>query len=180
MIKNAIVIMTTNIGADLIKRQSSLGFTLDVDANLADQLAYDEMHKKLMEALKRTLRPEFINRLDSVIVFRALNLEDIREIVRLEIAKVGERLSEYQLTIEPAASALEHLAEIGFDPEMGARPVRRVIQQEVEEQLSDAILAETFKAGDTVVIDLIESVNEDGEPVKRLELRKKEMVPTPA
>lgn len=178
--KNAIVIMTTNIGADLIKRQSSLGFTLDVDANLADQLAYDEMHKKLMEALKRTLRPEFINRLDSVIVFRALNLDDIREIVRLEIAKVGERLSEYQLTIEPTVGALEHLAEIGFDPEMGARPVRRVIQQEVEEQLSDAILAETFKAGDTVVIDLIESVNEDGEPVKRLELRKKEMMPTPA
>ena len=178
--RNAIIIMTTNIGADLIKKQSALGFSLEIDPSSVDQLAYDEMHKKLMEALKRTLRPEFINRLDSVIVFRALNREDIREIVRLEIAKVSERLTEYNLVIEPTAAALDHLAEIGYDPEMGARPVRRVIQQQVEEQLSDAILAETFKAGDKIVIDLTESVNEDGEPVKRLALRKKETEPTPA
>ncbi|MGB4594465.1 MAG: ATP-dependent Clp protease ATP-binding subunit [Anaerolineaceae bacterium] len=178
--RNAIVIMTTNIGADLIKKQSALGFSLEIDPSAVDQLAYDEMHKKLIEALKRTLRPEFINRLDSVIVFRALNREDIREIVRLEIAKVSERLTEYNLLIEPTASALDHLAQIGYDPEMGARPVRRVIQQQVEEQLSDAILAETFKSGDHIVIDLTESVNEDGEPVKRLELRKKETEPTTA
>jgi ATP-dependent Clp protease ATP-binding subunit ClpC len=178
--RNAIIIMTTNIGAELIKKQSALGFSLEIDPSSLDQLAYDEMHKKLMEALKRTLRPEFINRLDSVIVFRALNREDIREIVRLEIAKVSERLTEYNLVIEPTPAALDHLAEIGYDPEMGARPVRRVIQQQVEEQLSDAILAKTFKAGDKIVIDLTESVNEDGEPVKRLALRKKETEPTPA
>lgn len=178
--RNAIIIMTTNIGADLIKKQSTLGFSLEIDPNTLDQLAYDEMHKKLIDALKRTLRPEFINRLDSVIVFRALNRDDIREIVRLEIAKVSERLTEYNLVIEPTAAALDHLATIGYDPEMGARPVRRVIQQQVEEQLSDAILSETFKAGDQIVIELTESVNEDGEPVKRLELKKKEAEPTPA
>ena len=178
--RNAIIIMTTNIGADLIKKQSTLGFSLEIDPNTLDQLAYDEMHKKLIDALKRTLRPEFINRLDSVIVFRALNRDDIREIVRLEIAKVSERLTEYNLVIEPTAAALNHLATIGYDPEMGARPVRRVIQQQVEEQLSDAILSETFKAGDQIVIELTESVNEDGEPVKRLELKKKEAEPTPA
>ncbi len=177
--KNAIIIMTTNIGADLIKRQSSLGFSLEIDPLLSDQLAYDEMHKKLMDALKRTLRPEFINRLDSVIVFRALNKEDIKEIVGLEIEKVSQRLLEYGLILMPTEAALEYLAELGFDPEMGARPVRRVIQQQVEEQLSDAILAETFKAGDHILVDVEDIINEDGEPSKKIVLKSTQKQPQP-
>ncbi len=170
--RNAIIIMTTNIGAELIRRQSALGFTLDLDEVREEQFAYDEMHKKLMEALKRNFRPEFVNRLDSVIVFRALNRPDIREIVSLEIEKVQERLVEQSINLTPTDSALDYLAELGYDPEMGARPVRRVIQQQVEEQLSDGLLAGDFGEGNRIVIDFEEFISEQGEPQKRIVLKR--------
>jgi len=170
--RNAIIIMTTNIGAELIRRQSALGFTLDLDEVREEQFAYDEMHKKLMEALKRNFRPEFVNRLDSVIVFRALNRADIREIVSLEIQKVQERLVEQNISLTPTDSALDYLAELGYDPEMGARPVRRVIQQQVEEQLSDGLLAGDFGEGNRIVIDFEEFISEQGEPQKRIVLKR--------
>ncbi len=177
--KNAIIILTTNIGADLIKRQNAFGFSLDFDAKQEEQMAYDEMHKKLIDALKRSFRPEFINRLDSVIVFRGLNREDIRQIVALEIEKVSERLEEFKLKLQPSEAALDLLAEEGFDPEMGARPVRRVIQQQVEEQLSDAILAGQFSAGDTILVDTEEqpAEGEDEKPVQKIVLRKSGELP---
>jgi len=141
------------------------------------------MYKKLMEALKRSFRPEFVNRLDSVIVFRALNRADIREIVSLEIQKVQERLVEQSISLIPSDSALDYLAELGYDPEMGARPVRRVIQQQVEERLSDGLLAGEFGEGDRVLIDLDEFISEDGEPQKRIVLKRgnhtEEMEETP-
>jgi len=170
--RNAIIIMTTNIGAEMIRRQSALGFALELDEIREEQLAYDEMHKKLMEALKRNFRPEFVNRLDSVIVFRALNRTDIREIVSLEIQKVQERLVEQSISLVPTDSGLDYLAELGYDPEMGARPVRRVIQQQVEERLSDGLLAGDFGAGDRILIDLEEFISEDGEPQKRVVLKR--------
>ncbi|NLB70890.1 MAG: ATP-dependent Clp protease ATP-binding subunit [Chloroflexi bacterium] len=169
--RNAIIIMTTNIGADLIRRQSGLGFALTVDEDKEEELEYKDMQKKLMEALKRNFRPEFINRLDSVIVFRALNRNDIRPIVSLEIDKVTERLEEQQIRLIPTEAALDHLAELGYDPEMGARPVRRVITQEVEEKLSDELLAKRFKAGDTISVDLEEKTNADGETEKFIILK---------
>jgi ATP-dependent Clp protease ATP-binding subunit ClpC len=169
--RNAIIIMTTNIGADLIRRQSGLGFALTVDEDKEEELEYKDMQKKLMEALKRNFRPEFINRLDSVIVFRALNRKDIRQIVSLEIDKVTERLEEQQIRLIPTEAALDHLAELGYDPEMGARPVRRVITQEVEEKLSDELLAKRFKAGDTISVDLEEKTNADGETEKFIILK---------
>lgn len=169
--RNAIIIMTTNIGADLIRRQSGLGFALTVDEDKEEELEYKDMQKKLMEALKRNFRPEFINRLDSVIVFRALNRKDIRQIVSLEIDKVTERLEEQQIRLVPTEAALNHLAELGYDPEMGARPVRRVITQEVEEKLSDELLAKRFKAGDTISVDLEEKTNADGETEKFIVLK---------
>jgi len=170
--RNAIIIMTTNIGAELIRRQSALGFALDLDEVQEEQLAYDEMHKKLIEALKRNFRPEFVNRLDSVIVFRALNRADIREIVSLEINKVQERLVEQSISLVPTESALDYLAELGYDPEMGARPVRRVIQQQVEERLSDGLLAGDFGEGNRILIDLEEFLSEEGEPQKRVVLKR--------
>jgi ATP-dependent Clp protease ATP-binding subunit ClpC len=152
--RNAIIIMTTNVGAELIKRQTGLGFQLGRDETIEEQTAYADMRKKLLESLKRVFRPEFINRLDSVIVFRALSREDIHKIVSIELDKVAERLhdSEIKLTASPAAIA--RLAEEGYDPEMGARPLRRVIQLKVEDRLSDAVLAEQFKQGDTVMVDI--------------------------
>jgi len=169
--RNAIIIMTTNIGADLIRRQSGLGFALDIDEAMEEELEYKEMQKKLMDALKRNFRPEFINRLDSVIVFRSLNRKDIRQIVSLEIDKLNERLEEQQIKLVPSDLALDHLAELGYDPEMGARPVRRVITQEVEEKLSDELLARHFQAGSTIQVDLEERVNADGETEKHIVLR---------
>ncbi len=170
--RNAIIIMTTNIGAEMIRRQSALGFALDLDEIREEQFAYDEMHKKLMEALKRSFRPEFVNRLDSVIVFRALSRADIREIVMLEIQKVQERLVEQRISLTPTDSALDYLAELGYDPEMGARPVRRVIQQQVEERLSDGLLAGDFGEGNRILIDLEEYISEEGEPQKRIVLKR--------
>ena len=172
--KNAIIIMTSNIGADLIRKQNTFGFTLNIDEAQSEQLSYNDMHKKLMDTLKRSFRPEFINRLDSIIVFRSLNRDDIREIVAIEIAKVSERLSEYKLALEPSQAALDYLAKAGYDPEMGARPVRRVIQQQVEEGLSDAILAGKFEPGDTVIVDLVKSGKDAEEAIS---LHKKEVEP---
>jgi ATP-dependent Clp protease ATP-binding subunit ClpC len=158
--RNAIIIMTSNIGADLIKRQTGLGFQLARDERIEEKVAYSDMRKKLLESLKRVFRPEFINRLDSVIVFRALSREDIHYIVNLELNKVAERLVENEIKLTASPAALDKLAEEGYDPEMGARPLRRVIQLKVEDRLSDAVLAAQFKAGDTILVDL-DAENED-------------------
>jgi ATP-dependent Clp protease ATP-binding subunit ClpC len=156
--RNAIIVMTSNIGADLIKRQSQFGFQLVRDAVTEEKLEYDEMRKKLLDSLKKVFRPEFLNRLDGVVVFHALNKDDIRQIVTLELDKVAERLKDHSITLRATEAALNLIAAEGYDPDMGARPLRRVIQQKVEDALSDALLAHEFNDGDTVIID----VNEDG------------------
>jgi len=161
--RNAIIVMTSNIGADMIKRQTGLGFQLKADENTEEKLAYDEMRKKLTESLRRVFRPEFINRVDSVIVFRSLNREDIRKIVRLELDKVGARLHDHNLVLQATDAALDQLAEEGYDPEFGARPLRRVIQSKVEDRLSDAVLSGEFADGDTIQIDYVP----DGEIIMR-------------
>jgi ATP-dependent Clp protease ATP-binding subunit ClpC len=152
--RNAIIVMTSNIGADLIKKQGSLGFNLKRDEVTDEQLTYDDMRKKLTETLKHAFRPEFINRVDSVIVFRALNREDITKVVILELDKVALRLKDHNIQLTASPAALASLAEQGYDPEMGARPLRRIIQQKVEDQLSDALLSGTFHDGDHIAVDL--------------------------
>jgi ATP-dependent Clp protease ATP-binding subunit ClpC len=154
--RNAIIVMTTNVGAEEIKKQTSLGFQLKRDEKNEERTSYEEMRKKLTESLKKVFRPEFINRLDSLIVFRSLNKDDIRQIVTLELGKVTERLAEHEVTLTATEAALDLLAQQGYDPEMGARPLRRVIQQKVEDPLSDALLAGTFHEGDTILVDGLE------------------------
>jgi ATP-dependent Clp protease ATP-binding subunit ClpC len=154
--RNTIIVMTSNIGADVIKRQTGLGFNLQRDAAFEEALAYEEMRKKLLESLKRVFRPEFINRLDGVIVFRALNPEDIRQIVKLELDKVSRRLEDYAIALDATDEALNQLATEGFDPDMGARPLRRIIQQKVEDRLSDALLGKEFEEGDRILVDVDE------------------------
>ena len=154
--RNAIIVMTSNVGADMIKRQTSLGFTVKRDEEVEERMAYEEMRKKLLESLKRVFRPEFINRLDSVIVFRSLNMEDITKIVELELNKVSYRLAEHNVILKATPEALELLAELGFDPEMGARPLRRVIQQKVEDPLSDALLSGDFEDDETITVDVVD------------------------
>jgi len=159
--RNAIIVMTSNIGADVIKKQGALGFQLKRDEETEERLSYEEMRKKLTETLKRAFRPEFINRVDSVVVFRALNKEDIQQIVSLELDKVAARLAEHALTLTATPAALALLADLGFDAEFGARPLRRVIQNKVEDPLSDRLLAGEFPSGCTVLVD----VNQEGEIV---------------
>ena len=160
--RNAIIVMTSNVGADMIKRQTSIGFTMKKDEEMEERLAYDEMRKKLLNSLKRVFRPEFINRLDSVIVFRSLSKTDIQQIVQLELDKVARRLEEHAITLSATPAALDTLAELGYDPEMGARPLRRVIQQKVEDPLSDSVLGGEFADGDVIIVDV-----QDGEVVLR-------------
>jgi ATP-dependent Clp protease ATP-binding subunit ClpC len=172
--RNAIIVMTTNVGAEEIKKQTSLGFQLKRDEKTEERQSYEEMRKKLTESLKKVFRPEFINRLDSVIVFRSLNKDDIRQIVSLELNKVTERLAEHEVTLTSTEAALDLLAESGFDVEMGARPLRRVIQQKVEDPLSDALLSGTFCEGCTVLVEVVE-----GEVVLRRAPLVEENTPEP-
>lgn len=151
---NAIIVMTSNVGAELIRKQGSLGFQLKQDKVTEERLSYEEMRKKLTETLKREFRPEFINRLDGVVVFRALNQEDIQQIVSIELDKVSARLVEQGLILTATPVALAQLGELGYDPEMGARPLKRIIQHKVEDPLSDAVLSGRFIEGDTVLVDL--------------------------
>jgi len=165
--RNALIVMTSNVGADMIMRKGDIGFNLKTDEDLEEQIAYKDMRKKLTDALKRVFRPEFINRVDSVIIFRSLNKENLRQIVTLEIEKVAKRLEEHHLVVQPTDAALNLLSELGYDREYGARPLKRVIQNKIEDPLSDALLNGEFVDGDTVLIDL-----EVGEEQPELVLRK--------
>ena len=151
--RNTIIIMTSNIGAEMIKRQTGLGFAIPRDVQADAARVYEEMRKNLLEELKRTFRPEFLNRVDSVVVFRALSRQDIADIVDLELDKVRTRLAEYDMDLEVTQLAKDLLAEEGYSDEYGARPLRRVIQNRIEDTLSDAILTGEFEAGDTVLAD---------------------------
>ncbi|HET7142715.1 MAG TPA: ATP-dependent Clp protease ATP-binding subunit [Anaerolineales bacterium] len=171
--RNAIIVMTSNIGADMIKNQTSLGFAMKRDEANEEKLSYDEMRKKLNESLKRAFRPEFINRMDSIVIFRSLNKEDIQKIVSLELAKVSERINEQNLVITASEEALLSLATQGYDTEFGARPLRRIIQQKVEDPLSDRLLSGEFVNGDSIDVE----VNEDGEIVLN---KSEEKLPEPS
>ncbi len=171
--RNAIIVMTSNIGADEIRRQASLGFALKHDEVIEEKKTYEEMRKKLLESLKKVFRPEFVNRLDAVIVFHALSRDHIKKIVNLELQKVSDRLKEHQIEIKASDDAIQQLADEGYDPDMGARPLRRTIQQKVEDPLSDAVLSGEFKDGETVWV----GVNEDKQIVLS---REKDQAPDPS
>jgi ATP-dependent Clp protease ATP-binding subunit ClpC len=156
---NAIIVMTSNIGATKIY-QTAIGYQLQRDEEMAERMAYQEMRRELTKSLKKQFRPEFINRVDDVIIFRSLNKEDINEIVALELEKVSKRLVEHEITLAVTPKAADLIADQGYNPEMGARPLRRVIQNKVEDLLSDALLAGEFKAGDHVLVDMEMSEDE--------------------
>ncbi len=161
--RNTIIVLTSNIGADTIRSGSGLGFGIprDKDGETAEQeRGYEDMKKNVLDQLKRTFKPEFLNRVDDIIVFRSLSREEINQIVNLEIDKVRERLIEHALTLEVTEAALTYLANKGFDPDYGARPLRRVITNMVEDNLSDGILAGVYPIGSIVLIDHPEGTDE--------------------
>ena len=155
--RNTILVMTSNVGAELIKRKTGLGFDLP-SADKQAERDYEDMRKKLMDQLKRTFRPEFLNRVDNIIVFHSLSREDIARIVELELAKLNDRVVEQGIELTFTQPAKELLAEEGYSEEYGARPLRRVIQRRVEDALSDAVLECRFSSDCTVVVGV-----EDGE-----------------
>jgi ATP-dependent Clp protease ATP-binding subunit ClpC len=152
--RNTIIIMTSNVGSDLIRRESSLGFTIAKDeAKTADD-KYRKMKDKVLEELKRVFRPEFLNRIDAQIVFHALQKEHIRTIVDLQLAEMGKNLLIRGMSFEATEAARDWLGEKGYDEVFGARPLRRVIQNELEDAMSEALLDGRFGPGDTVLIDV--------------------------
>ncbi|MCB9437494.1 MAG: ATP-dependent Clp protease ATP-binding subunit [Anaerolineales bacterium] len=152
--RNAIVVMTSNLGADVIKRGTGLGFDVKRDENIEASKAYDDMRRRVMEEVRRQLRPEFINRLDGSIVFRSLTKEEINQIVELRLDEVRDLMKEHHLQLETSDTARAYMGEKGYDPEYGARPLRRVITNMLEDRLSDGILAGEFQPETIVFVDL--------------------------
>ncbi|MGB5959074.1 MAG: ATP-dependent chaperone ClpB [Coleofasciculaceae cyanobacterium] len=140
--KNAVIIMTSNIGSQYI---------LDV---AGDDSHYDEMQSRVMEAMRSSFRPEFLNRIDEVIIFHALKKEQLRYIVSLQIQRLEQRLAERKMSLKLSESALDFLAEVGYDPVYGARPLKRAIQRELETQIAKGILRSEFRDGDTIYVDV--------------------------
>src|SRR5581483_9646341 len=146
--KNTVMIMTSNLGtADL--RKAAIGF-----AKTSEAVTYERMKEKVTDALKQHFRPEFLNRIDEVIVFHELSKEEIVQIVDLLTERVREQLESQGLGFELTEAAKGFLAEKGYDPQLGARPLRRAIQQRVEEPLSDKLLRKEFTAGEIIVVDV--------------------------
>ena len=148
--RNTVIIMTSNVGADLIRRQTTVGFKADREA----ETGYSEMKDTIMEQVKKTFRPEFLNRIDEFIVFHALTQENVTGIVDLMLQKVAERLQEMGIELEVSQEAKRYLVKEGFDPVYGARPLRRAIQRFVEDPLSEEVLRGRFKENDRVLVTL--------------------------
>ncbi|MGD9117474.1 MAG: ATP-dependent Clp protease ATP-binding subunit, partial [Dehalococcoidia bacterium] len=152
--RNSIIVMTSNIGAELIKKGGTMGFTSRSDEAKSKQMDYEKMKEKLLEELKKSFRPEFLNRIDGVVVFHSLTKEDIRKIVDLMLAQVSKQLEEKGIKLEVTEAVKDFLGEKGYDEVFGARPLRRVIQDMVEDKLSESLLRGTFRAEDTAIVDL--------------------------
>ncbi len=151
--RNSILVMTSNLGSDLIKRETTLGFTVKSDDAQTAAASYDRMKDKVMDEVKRFFRPEFLNRIDATVVFHQLDESEILSIVDLMMDQVKKELDEKKIGLEITEEAKKHLAEKGFDPVLGARPLRRLIQNEVEDSLSDEVLGGHLNDGDVAVVD---------------------------
>ncbi len=152
--RNSILVMTSNLGSDLIKRETTLGFSIKSDLAQTRDSSYERMKEKVMDEVKRFFRPEFLNRIDATVVFHQLDESEILAIVDLMIDMVRKELAEKKIDLELTDSARQWLGEKGFDPVLGARPLRRLIQNEVEDSLSDEVLGGSLDAGDTAIVDM--------------------------
>ncbi|MFM5952581.1 MAG: AAA family ATPase, partial [Micrococcales bacterium] len=149
--KNTVIIMTTNLGTRDIAR-GTMGFAMEGD----DAGDYDRMKGKVNEELKKHFKPEFLNRVDETIVFPQLTMVELAQIVDLFIAKLGVRLEERDMTIEVTDAAKQHLIKIGYDPALGARPLRRAVQREIEDRLSEKIMRGELSNSSHIIVDLVD------------------------
>ncbi|MGA2750611.1 MAG: ATP-dependent Clp protease ATP-binding subunit [Verrucomicrobiota bacterium] len=149
--RNTIILMTSNVGADIIRRQTTMGFS-----PISDEQSYDRMKEKIMDEAKKIFRPEFLNRLDDIIVFRSLTKPDLLEILDLEIAKVMARLKSKQLQLTLDQGAKDFLVEKGYDPTYGARPMRRAVERYLEDPLAEEILKANLHPNEPVAVSVQE------------------------
>ncbi len=173
--KNVILIMTSNIGADLIKNQSGFGFS-----KKGPEASYEKMKDILQKEVEHHFRPEFLNRIDDTIVFKALTREDLQIIVGFELAKVFKRLTEHGLKLEVSDQAKEFLIDKGYNPEFGARPLRRAIEHYIEDPLSEIVLAGEFKGKNLIKIDVQDEEHLKFESFKMPEPKEKKSEPAVA
>jgi ATP-dependent Clp protease ATP-binding subunit ClpC len=164
--KNSVIIMTSNLGTQNL-RKPAMGF-----GQTSDQLTYDKMKERVEEELKRNFRPEFLNRIDEVIVFHELSRDEVKSIVDLMIQRIEEQLKSQDVDIELTEVAKDFLARAGYDPALGARPLRRAIQRHVEDSISEKILWKEYEAGDTIIVDV-----EVAEGTERIVFKKAERTP---
>src|SRR5690554_4437785 len=148
--RNTVVIMTSNVGAQQIQRETSIGFRIVVD----ERSEYESMKQKVTDELKRTFRPEFLNRIDEIIVFHALNKEHIKEIADIMLADLRKQLKEMNMEMEITPAAKDFLADKGYDQDFGARPLRRAIQRYIENPLTEEMLKGQFQEGAKIIVDL--------------------------
>jgi ATP-dependent Clp protease ATP-binding subunit ClpC len=152
--RNTIIIMTSNVGADQISREMNLGFTVKANEDTERKRNYDQMSDKVMGQLKQMFRPEFLNRIDATIVFHSLSKEQIREIVELELKRVREQLTEQGITLDVSTEAMDLLGERGYDHTYGARPLRRIIQNLIEDPLAEGLLDSRFAENSTIRVEV--------------------------
>ena len=164
--RNTIVIMTSNIGAAQISKNQTLGL-LD---RRRDGLSYDEMKSRVMGELKKVFRPELLNRIDEIIVFHKLEKEEILQIVDLMLKRLREQMAIHEVAIELTDAAKELLVEQGFDPAMGARPLRRAIQRFIEDPLADFVLGRELNPGATIMVDRKRELRVEGESLVEIKL----------
>ena len=152
--RNTVIIMTSNVGAQQLQRDSSIGFRAGGPEAVQAAADYERMKEKVLGELKNTFRPEFLNRIDATVVFRSLTREEIREIVDLLLARVKEQLAGQEMELVVTDGAKDAIIAKGYDQAYGARPLRREIQNQIEDALAERMLQASFSAGDTVVVDV--------------------------
>jgi ATP-dependent Clp protease ATP-binding subunit ClpC len=164
--RNTVIIMTSNVGAKSLLKDTSLGFQpVSVTSQQHADQQYDRMRDKVLDQLKSLFRPEFLNRVDSLVVFRSLTVEEIRQIVELMLARVREQLKTQGMALEVTQDAKDHIIKTGYDPDYGARPLRRVIQNLIEDPLAEGLLVGRFTSGQTIVVDRSEAAGLTIEPL---------------
>ena len=170
--RNTVIIMTSNVGSDLIRKESAFGFATKTDDAKTEAEQYRRMKDKVLQEMKRVFRPEFLNRIDATLVFHPLSKEHIREIVDMMLKDVDKRIALKGFRIEITAEARDWLGEKGYDPVFGARPLRRIIQERLEDSLSEALLREEFQPGDTIHVRLVKETTEEGKEDERLDYER--------
>ncbi|MCG3776188.1 MAG: Negative regulator of genetic competence ClpC/MecB [Nitrospira sp.] len=152
--RNTLIMMTSNLGAELIKRDTTLGFSFKRDELKTQEDVYKKMNEKVTAELQKAFRPEFLNRIDSTVVFRALTPEELRLIVDLELSHIVKQVEEKGMKLEVTEAAKDYLGTKGYDEQYGARPLRRLLQDTVEDRLSEALLQGQYAAGDSIIVDV--------------------------